>query len=163
MRKKFGLSASKKLKTSSGHGVGLNLTPMVDLLTIILVFLIKSYSTTPQYLTPTQDIQLTMTKSETTAPDAPVLIVGKDGILVEGAVVVAFKEGKPSKDFNLKKTLPELSDALKKLVAKAKQEHSHTLILQADKSVAYDTLKPILRTAGVVGFTDIKFAGNYSN
>ena len=103
-RRKFGSSAAAKLKTGSGHGVGLNLTPMVDLLTIILVFLIKSYSTTPQYLTPTQDIQLTKTPSDIAAPDAPVLIVGKDGILVDGTVVVVFKDGKPAVGFAQKKT-----------------------------------------------------------
>ena len=47
--------------------VYLNLTPMIDMLTIILVFLIKVYSTDPAFLTPTQKIELSTTTSESAA------------------------------------------------------------------------------------------------
>jgi biopolymer transport protein ExbD len=144
-----------------GHAASLNLTPMIDMMTIILVFLVKSYSVAPQYLTSTQEIQLSATTSEITAPDAPVVIIGKDGVLVDGAVVVNFKEGKPAATFLKAQTVPELLAAFKGIAAKAKKEQSKTLILQADRFVSYDTLKPILRTAGVAGFTDIKLAGRF--
>jgi biopolymer transport protein ExbD len=143
------------LHTEETH---LNLTPMIDMMVIILVFLVKSYSTEPQFLTNTQNIELSNTTSLQAAPDKPVLIVGKDGVLLDGQTLVSFADGVPTKAFMRAKVVPELLDAL----ARKKEvdvDFTGTLILQADRAVAYNTIKPILRTAGVAGFTDIKFAG----
>lgn len=136
----------------------LNLTPMIDMMTILLVFLIKNYSTDPSYLTNTQGIELSRTTSDAGAPDKPVLIIGRDGLLLDGQTIVSFRDGVPSSGYLNAKVVPELMDALE---AKKTNDvdFKGTLILQADKSVPYTTLKPVLRTAGVAGFNDIKFAG----
>lgn len=156
--------ARKHFNSMAGHGAGLNLTPMIDMMTIILVFLIKSFSVSPAYLTPTQDIKLSVTSSENEAPDRAVLIIGKDGILIEGQTVIAFKDGKPSAQFLKQDTIPELYKALKELHQRAQTKTpSSTLILQADRELAYTLFKPILRTAGLAGFTDIKFAGVFAD
>lgn len=136
----------------------LNLTPMIDTLIVMLIFLVKSYSVTPSYLTPTQSIELSRTSSKDSAPDKPALIIGKDGILLDGNVLIAFKDGIPVRDFSKDPYIPELKDRLDRL-KKADPEFSGTLILQADKTIPFHVLRPILRTAGVAGFYDIKFAG----
>jgi len=136
----------------------LNLTPMIDTLIVLLIFLVKSYSVTPSYLTPTQSIELSRTTSKDGAPDKPALIVGKDGILLNGSILIAFKNGVPIRDFSKDPYIPELKDRLDKM-KNSDPQFSGTLILQADKSIPYHVLKPILRTAGVAGFYDIKFAG----
>ncbi len=152
-----------------GHGGGLNLTPMIDLLTILLVFLIKSYSVNPYFLTPTQNIKLANTVSETVAPDKAVLIIGQDGIMIEGKVVVPFNNQKVedvrlgTKEISdLKLALENLANKTKFIAEKNSQvQFTGTLILQADKDLPFEVMKPILKTAGVVGFNDIKFAGIY--
>lgn len=154
-------------KKGGGHNMtlkaSLNLTPMIDMMTIILVFLIKTYSVSPEYLTPTQGIQLSATTSETAAPDRAVLFVGKDGILIEGQTVFAFNNGTPDNKFFSQDTVPGLLKALGDLMKRSqKKEGAGTLILQADREVPFTWLKPILRTAGLAGFNDIKFAGNYA-
>lgn len=135
-----------------------NLTPMIDTLIVLLIFLIKSYSVTPEYLTPTQNIELSRTSSKDSAPDKPAIIIGKDGILLDGKVLIAFKNGVPIRDFSKDPFIPELKDRLDAMKGKD-PNFSGTLILQADKTVPFHVLKPILRTAGVAGFYDIKFAG----
>lgn len=156
--KSFGFS---KRKRHISHGASLNLTPMIDMMTILLIFLIKNYSVSPVFLTPTQEITLAPTTSKTGAPDEASLIVGKDGIIVDGKVIVAFKDGKPAHGFENLKTVPELLEVLTKISSQRKSESkaAEVLILQADKSVSFLALKPILRTAGLAGFNDIKFAG----
>jgi biopolymer transport protein ExbD len=152
-----------------GHGTGLNLTPMIDLLTILLVFLIKNYSVNPYFLTPTQNIKLANTVSESVAPDKAVLLIGKDGIMIEGKLVVSF-EGKKVEEVKFdEKKIAELKTGLETLANKTKfiseknsqVQFTGTLILQADKDLPFEIMKPILKTAGIVGFNDIKFAGVY--
>ena len=156
-RKTFG-GRSRKLSTSAS----LNLTPMIDTLIVLLIFLVKSYSVTPSYLTPTQNIELSRTISNDAAPDKPALIIGKDGILLDGKILIAFKNGVPMRDFSKDAFIPELKARLEN-IKNLDHNFTGTLILQADKSIPFHVLKPILRTAGVSGFYDIKFAGAGSN
>lgn len=152
----MGMGFGKKRREVAA--AGLNLTPMIDMMTILLVFLIKNYSTDPSYLTNTQGIELSQTTSEVGAPDKPVLIIGKDGVLLDGQTLVSFPGGVPSKAYLNSKVVPELMDALEQKKA-GDVDFTGTLILQADKGISYITLKPVLRTAGIAGFTDVKFAG----
>ena len=152
----FGFGKKKKKKLADN--MELNLTPMIDTFVVLLIFLIKVYSSTPEYLTPTQDIELASTTSEQAAPDKPALIVGKDGLLLNGATVVGFNEGIPADGFEKLSVIPELRDVLIRLKEKD-GNFSGTLILQADKGISFKIIKPILRTAGAVGYNDIKFAG----
>ena len=153
VRKSFG-GRNRKLAIHAD----LNLTPMIDTLIVLLIFLVKSYSVEPSYLTPTQNIELSKTSSKDVAPDKPALIVGKDGIMLNGNILLPFKNGIPQRDFSKDAFIPELKDSLERLKS-ADTNFSGTLILQADKSVPFHVIKPILRTAGVSGFFDIKFAG----
>jgi biopolymer transport protein ExbD len=157
MSASFGF-AGRRRRAAQASMVNLNLTPMIDMFVILLVFLIKSYSATPTYLTNTQGITLADTQSEDGAPDKAALIVGKDGLILEGSTIIAFEDGKPSKAFLKAGVLEELKGALEAIKEKD-ADFTGTLILQADKDISFDILKPILRTAGVVGYFDIKFAG----
>jgi len=161
-----GQGGSGKVSTHAS----LNLTPMIDMLTIMLVFLIKSYSVDPAFLTPTQGISLSETTSETAAPDKAVLIIGKDGILIEGKLVVPFENGIVKKSEMKGGELPALRKTLEELATKTKfiaeqnptVQFTGTLILQADRELPFESMKPILRTAGLAGYQDIKFAGTFN-
>lgn len=178
MSARFGSFQKKSMGLGFGGGGGsarhaghasLNLTPMIDMLTILLVFLIKSYSVEPAYLNPSQGITLADTTSETVAPDKAVLLIGKDGIFVEGKAIVTFKNGVISSSDVVAGQLPELRKTLEKMAEKTKYIAEHnpsvlftgTLILQADRELPFESMKPILRTAGLAGYHDIKFAGNF--
>ena len=152
-----------KKHSLQGPSTSLNLTPMIDMMVIMLVFLIKSYSADPAYLTPTQGIELSSTSSENAAPDDAVVIVGKDGVLVEGKTVITFKQGRADRAYFTQDYSAPLRTALEKMKKAGAKGENHSVILQADKGVAFEFLKPVLRTLGVAGFTDIKFAGVYAN
>jgi len=150
----------------------LNLTPMVDMLTVLIIFLIKSYSASPAYLNSSQKVELAITASDMAAPDKAVILIGKDGIFVEGKVIVPFKEGVPMNGAMgndeimpaLEKHLLLLAEKTKAIAAKnPKVEFTGTLILQADKGIPFTSLRPILKTAGIAGYHDFKFAGLYPN
>lgn len=75
MSQSFGFAGRRRRHMATA--VNLNLTPMIDMLVIILVFLIKSYSASPSYLTPTQGITLSNTKSQAEHPTKPLLSLVK--------------------------------------------------------------------------------------
>lgn len=154
------------MKAGHGHGgAHLNLTPMIDMMVVLMIFLVKVYSMEPEYLTKTQDIELAQTLSPVAAPDAPVIMIGKDGIVVEGRVVVPLVDGKGIQTKG--GIIPELRDELSRMAKAAKEAQGEkfqgTLILQADQSIPFDSLKPVFRSAGLAGFLDFKFAGIYPN
>jgi len=163
-RSGFGFGGRSGVKRRGmSHGVSLNLTPMIDLMTIMLIFLIKSYSISPQYLTPAEHLKLAVTTSDSAAPDKVSIALGLDGVRVEGKLVVSFSgTAKDAKLLNLP-SIPALQKALTKLKLDPKMEGSDTLIIQADRALSFDYVKPILRTAGAAGFHDIKFAGIYED
>jgi biopolymer transport protein ExbD len=152
---------------AASHDGGLSLTPMIDMFIILIVFLIKGFSTEPAFLTPTQGIELAFTSSDVSAPNSAVLIIGKDGIIIEGKLVVPFKDGVVQSTTLKGGEFPELHKSLKDLADKTKfiaeknssVKFTGTLILQADRQLPFETLRPILRTAGLAGYNDIKFAG----
>src|ERR1700752_3690990 len=68
----------------------LQLTSMMDILVIILVFLLKSYSTSTNSLSSVPGIKLPISKSQEMTPDSLHLIVTPEAITFETQRVVEF-------------------------------------------------------------------------
>src|SRR3954451_2498034 len=74
-------------KKRSGYS-SLNLTPMVDMFTIIVIYLLQNFSTDGDILFMSKDIQLPSITSKLTLERAPVVSVSAESISVDGARVV---------------------------------------------------------------------------
>src|SRR5438105_2266701 len=72
----------------------LNLTAMVDMFTIILVFLLRSYSTSAVQLTPADRLQLPASFSASQPVEALKVVVAKHGIYVDDVKVIDLDNGK---------------------------------------------------------------------
>lgn len=158
----------------------LQLTSMMDILVIILVFLLKSYSTSTHSFTSVPGIQLPVSKATETPPDSLHLIVTHEAITFEGLRVVEFIQTpdslnagqatyafKPEDLDEGSMRIPRLFDALSKAREKAELLRAKSpardrkgrplpfdgiLAIQADKRVTYDTLRKIMYTAGAAQF-----------
>lgn len=159
---------SRIFRSSFGFGGGrqaldvtpeLNLTPMIDVMTIILIFLVKSYSITPENLQPSPGVKLSVTASDEAAQDRAVLVISAEGIKLDDQIVVPFTNGQPNAALLRQDTIPQVEAALARIMKSSKYKGNNTLIIQADRHLAFDYIKPILRTASAVGYHDIKFAG----
>lgn len=158
----------------------LQLTSMMDILVIILVFLLKSYTVSTNSFSSVPGIKLPISKTQEMPPDSLNLIVTPEAITFEGGRVVEFVQtadalsgGSPSYSFkpedlddgNMR--IARLYDAL--VVAREKSEllraksparddkgqplpFDGILAIQADKRVKYDTLRKIMYTAGTAQF-----------
>lgn len=144
----------------------LNITPMLDMMTILLVFLIKSYSTSTENVSVAN---LVLPHSTTTlrVEEALQLMITTDGILVDQKPVTALNKGQLRPE-----DLPEgangflikpLYDALETRSAYFKkiQEFGGTqfvgrIAVVADKKIPYGILFRVLYTCGRAEFGRFK-------
>ena len=147
--------------------MSLQITSMADIFTIILVFLLKSYSSGAVALNPSKGLLL----PEVTSGDAPVealqIEVSENGILVDGKSVVSLKAFQfDSAELQANGTSASLLKALdhqrqKQLfIAKANSDVKvdARILVSADQRAPYATVKTVLASAAVHGYTDFKLA-----
>lgn len=178
--KKSGSSA-----TTRGTNIALNLTPFVDMMTILVTFLLMVFSSTGQLLQAQKGLELPLAASKDTLQEAPVIIVTKTDITYQGepiaTVDAVLRDDSPSFKIEklyerleatarkikeqvglgrLKKDLRDACDAAKQNL---RQVPGHVCpdglaILQADKETDARIVNKIVNTAKAAGFDNLLFA-----
>ena len=159
--------ARKKRRDREAEGEikELNITAMMDLMTIILVFLIKSFSASSITVTASEDVRPPMSTARATPKDTIAITVTPKSIMVGDKkkvdlVNAALKPG----DMEGKLILP-LDAALKKEVEKLKyiaernptSPFNREVSIIGDKRVSYDLLSSVLYTAGQNELENFRF------
>lgn len=155
----------------------LQLTSMMDILVIIVVFMLKSYSATVPFNT-SSSITLPRSSAQEIPVDSLSVIIEPTGIILDSNKIVEFEAPYEIEKRYLadsgRRILP-LYDALMKAKEKAellmskavwKDEQNQTvapkfrgtLVVQADKEIRYELLRKILYTAGAAEFKIFKLA-----
>jgi biopolymer transport protein ExbD len=152
-------------KRRAPEEMGLQITSMADVFTIILVFLLKSFGSSSINITPSQGLKLPEAMAGDQHVEALKIEVSENAVSVEDkpvATLAAFRFG--PKDVGTNGVSEALSGALKtarakqELIAKSNPEvkvDSKILVI-ADQRVPYVTIKSVLASASVHGFTDFK-------
>jgi len=156
----------------------LNITSMMDLMTIILVFLLKSYSTSDVSIAASDDLQLPSSTSSKEPELAVNVVVSGKQIVVDGVQVLNLTtvpdEENPGKDLvavpeDEKKgqLIPGLFDRLTekaesaKAIAEASGSAEHEfkgrILLQCDKKLPFSVIREVMYTAGQAQFGEFKF------
>lgn len=159
----------KYLNKRSESTFKIQITSMVDMFVILLVFLLKSYSTSPVNLTPGEGLQLPQSSSTKDPQDSLKLMVSKTGIFVENEKVVDLVDGEIDASFLDKKDpkfIRKLFEQLNVHAEKSKEiqkvnesfEFDGKVIVQADRALTYDLIKKVLYTSMLAGYADVKFA-----
>ncbi len=141
--------------------VKLNITSMMDMFTIILVFLLKSYSAEGQLVTPADGLLLPNSSAQKSAERGLEIKVSQAAILVEDRLVVGGKdmqEVMAQKDY----LIQPLRDVLLKYSREARsaarsyaQDFKGSVVLQGDKEIPYNLLVKLMYTCGQAGFPSI--------
>jgi biopolymer transport protein ExbD len=163
-------NARRKARERAGEIKELNIVAMMDMMTIILVFLLKSYQastlnvnmsadlTIPASTTqlqPQENITVTVSLNELAVNDRAVVP------LERGVIPPQYKDGRRAEAFYV----GPIYDALKKEVDKQKYiaqynknaPFSGRINVVADKKISYRTLMEILYTAGQAELGEYKF------
>ena len=137
----------------------LNIVPMMDMMTILLVFLIKSMTASAENTSLDADLQMPKSETSTEARGALNVQVTANWILVEGQKVVPIKRGKvdPSdkRDGETGFAITKLGEEMKKQSEREKRRASITgekfsgeLTLMAHYNTPYRLILEVLYTAG---------------
>ncbi len=154
------LRANRKTKRGT---FTLRLTSMIDMFTILLVFLLKSYSADGQIMTVAQDLRLPESTSTTKPPVVSVIAVTREWILVDGRPIQRLEEIATQEQLlipSLQKELARLrsiSEGIGQLSSQMRG-FSGAIAIQGDRDVTFDLLKRVMLTCGQVGYNDMNLA-----
>lgn len=141
----------------------LNITSMMDIFTIILVFLLKMYSAQGQLVTPAMGLTLpTSTISNSAHESLSVKILG-DRLMVENIVILekeAFNKVLEDKAgvliTPLQTVLIRFADEAKKSAERFGRGFSGEITIHGDSNVSFSFLKKVMYTCGEAGYPAMK-------
>jgi biopolymer transport protein ExbD len=149
--------------------VGLNIYPMMDMMTILLVFLIMSFASGGAEVVQSEELQIPTSTSQVEAAEALGIVISQSEITVEGKRVLALRNGKVDPSLKqgggngwlitpLYNTLKQHRDRLKTIAAKNPQRAFRGEVrLVADKRTPFRTLGEVIYSLGQAEFGALRF------
>jgi biopolymer transport protein ExbD len=145
----------------------LNITPMMDMMTIILVFLLKSFSSTTSTITFDQNLQVPRSITQLKPKEAVSVTITKKVILVEGEAIAPVNNGKVDpavkRDGENGYYITPLVDVLEKYSRREKkvaelsgQPFDAELMMVADQTTPYRLLTEIIYSCGQAGYANYR-------
>ena len=152
---------------ASGKKTGyaeLNLTSMVDMLTILVVFLLQTFSASGELLTVQKNIILPEASNFAELEQAPIIALSKDSVTLDGRPVADSAELNAENTADWKIT--KLHDELVTLKNNFKLLHPSDgadgfkgmVIVQADKNVDFKVIKKVMYSCSMAGYVNVNFA-----
>jgi biopolymer transport protein ExbD len=139
----------------------LNLTSMVDMLTILVVFLLQTFSASGELLSVQKNIILPEAQNFKDLEQAPIIAVSKESVTLDGRSVADASElnAETTADWKIAK----LHDDLVTLKNNYKllhpsDEFKGMVIVQADKQVDFKVIKKVMYSCAIAGYQNVNFA-----
>ncbi len=140
----------------------LRLTSMIDMFTILLVFLLKSFSVEGEIMSVARDLHLPESTAKTPPRATPILVVTNDWIILDGNPVESV-DSALQQPANIIRSLRDrlqktrtFSERLGQL--DASMTFRGTITIQGDREIPFQLLKKIMFTCGQVGFNNMLLA-----
>ena len=149
----------------------LQLTAMVDMFTVLVVFLLQNYASTNQIL-PLSDDQIKLPQATSVKELKPSFVVSlsKDVLSFNEKKISTFTEVKASQDWLLVSLLKPVKEAIDRLNQENKSVSKknasgmdvvpmqYKMTLQADKDIDFLSIKKVLYTLTEAGVQEVNFA-----
>lgn len=152
-------------------GFYLNLTPMIDMFTILVVFLLITFSASGEILMSSAEIQLPAAYSNRPLERVPTIAISANSIVFEGEEVV--KTAAVTEKLVVDQKIPELAKRLKESQEAYRRNHqdpadpelrkkwieeAKQIIIQADRKVPFEVIRLVMTTAAIESYSAINFA-----
>ncbi len=154
MRRMFG-----KNKREKKEPMEIDITSLLDILVILLVFLLKSYNASDLKLDLVKNLSVPDSKARKLGSHAIIIQVDKDNNIWIGKDIIAQI---PTSGAEIPKLL-ELLKSKKEQDRAPAAKKSKAVNLVFDKDTPYKSLQKVMHTSAIAGFTEFKFIvqGNY--
>jgi len=143
--------SKKNLKSEEG---ALNMNSMMDMMTIILLFLLKSFSTEGALVTPSEQLRLPVSQQGEKPRKELTVSIAKDIIMVNDQVIMDLAE--ITRDQML---IPPLASRLAEYAAQEQEleidvgkEFMHEVIIQGDEKIPFEILFKVMYTCSKTEF-----------
>lgn len=141
----------------------LRLTSMMDILTTLLLFLLKSFVVDGEVITPVPGVNLPESSSITTPQSSIVVAIFDDTIMLDGEVVARVSRGAGSDDLLIEPLAERLDQARERVVAIARlrgsgEEFHGRVAIQGDREIDFSVLQRVMYTCGYSGYEEIALA-----
>lgn len=161
---------AKRMRRKHQHDrpVDISINSLLDILSVILVFLMKSYSASSVNIKPSKELQIPFTKSIEGAGEATAVTVTLKHILVDDVPVMDLEEGGKVRPEDLaeeammlqplyNKLLDEVEKRKKIMQKNTSVEAKIDMTLIGDRFVPFDLLTRVMYTAGQAEFSKFDF------
>jgi len=152
---------SKFAKGGHATNVELNLTSMIDVFVLLVIFLIQQFSADGDLLFMTDKIKMPEAANYEQLERAPVIQVSADEISIEGARVATVADIEGEEYWNIPALEEKLRDQKKayEMVRSGDGEgFKGDINIQADKAVPFKIVKRVMYSANQAGYFNINFA-----
>ena len=160
----------QRVKNSIGDGGDvshLNITAMMDMMSILLVFMLKQFAVQQAGMTAGDNLQLPKSTSVLKPLPSVNVTVSLNSIIIEGDGVASVRNGAvdPSSKRDgangyyitpVVETLQKHANRLKKLQAMGATPFDHTILMLVDKSIPYRLVTEVLYSAGQAEFSNYR-------
>ncbi len=138
------------------------LTSLVDVMTILLIYLLKSFSSEGEIITVSKDLILPESSAQKRPELMVTLVVNNNYLMVENSKITDIKSIDESEDL----VIPELHEwlrlrreATEKIgMYSDKTKFKGDIIIQGDKRIRFRLLKKIMYTCGQQGYNNFSLA-----
>lgn len=169
----------KSKKGKRGVVAVLSLTAMVDMFTVLTIFLLQNYSATGQIIFIPKEVVLPKAEKTKELKPAVVVTISSKEVLIDKTPVIAFDALKAQSEWMIENLRVQMVEALKKAkldyerdlqknlqqaveAAKGIQDEAinpwNKVTIQADKGIDFLTVKKVMYTVTESGAGEINFA-----
>ncbi len=145
---------SKSKKNHAKEEGSLNMNSMMDMMTIILLFLLKSFSTEGALVTPSQQLRLPVSDQDLKPKKELTVSIAKDVLMVNDAVIMPVSDIEPNQML-----IPSLADRLSDYAAQEHElevdvgkEFTHEVIIEGDEHIPFELLFKVMFTCSKTEF-----------
>jgi biopolymer transport protein ExbD len=157
------LLGGKMSRGKKATNAELNVVPMVDMMTMLVIFLLQQFSSTGEVLYMQKDIRLPDARHGQTIEIQPVVAISGEQIVVTGVKVADVADlDRDSGYLNVPGLEERLRDEKKRWEYlhqnDAEKKWDGQVNIQADKGVPFRIVKRVMYSCGVAGYFNLNFA-----
>ena len=142
----------------------LRMTSMMDILTVLLLFLLKSFVVEGEVITPVAGVELPESTSETTPQSAVVIAIFDDAIMIDSELIASVSNENSEGDLLIDALADRLDAALEKSLQIAERRGEDPdlfegqIAIQGDREIEFEILQRVMYTCNASGYENISLA-----